>query len=77
MHSLIVSAMRCSDFLLFCPNALDSNPNIPYGFSICWIDFFFFFFLRYCCCISSSLLGLAAAYNNFRISFAGLCNGKH
>lgn len=72
MDFLFVGAMRCSDFLLFCMNALDSDPNVPYGFSICWI-----FFLSYCCCINSSLLGLTTVYNNIRISFAGLCNGKY
>lgn len=38
---LIGGAMKCSDFSPFCLCALNSDPNVPYGFSICWIFFFY------------------------------------
>lgn len=59
--------MRCSVFSPFCLNTLDSDPSVPYGFSICWI-----FFLPSCCSVNSSLLGLTTEYNIFSTCFAGL-----
>lgn len=58
---LFVGAMRCSGlFPVFFLHALDSDWNVPYGFSISWVLFSY-----HITCINSSLLGLPVVWNNF------------
>lgn len=59
-------------FLLFFLNGLDSDWNVPYGFSISRILFSY-----HTICINSSVFGLPVVYKNFEIPVAAFCNGKH